>query len=108
MSADVLIAMTTCPDEGTAARLASALVEERLAACVNRLPGVHSTYFWDGRLQDEMEILLIIKTTAERWPALQARVGELHPYDTPELIALSVTYGNDRYLEWVRRAVGAL
>jgi periplasmic divalent cation tolerance protein len=101
-----MLALATCPDEASAAGIAQALLSEGLAACVNRLPGVHSTYFWDGRLQDDAEILLIIKTTDERLPALAERLTALHPYEVPELVAVPVVGGNERYLDWVRMGVG--
>lgn len=101
----VLIAYCTCPDEPTAARLAQVLVSERLAACVNRIAGVRSTYFWDGGLQDDPEILLIMKTTAERLPALTERVKALHPYELPEVLATAAAGGNEGYLQWVRTSV---
>lgn len=100
-----LIALSTCPDETTAAEIARVLVSEGLAACVNRVPGVRSTYFWDGRLQDDAEVLLIVKTTAERLSELTARLTALHPYEVPELVAMAVQAGNERYLDWVRMSV---
>jgi len=106
MTEQVIVGLSTCPDEATAKRIAAALVSERLATCVNRMGGVASTYFWDGRLQDDAEILLIIKTTAARLVELEARLKVLHPYELPELIVLPVTGGNERYLEWVRTGVG--
>jgi periplasmic divalent cation tolerance protein len=105
MTDQVIVAFSSCPNEATAQRLAQALVNERLATCVNRLPGMTSTYFWDGRLQDEAEILLIIKTTAARLAELQARLTALHPYKLPELVALPVAGGNEPYLQWVRNGV---
>ncbi len=105
MSDQVILALTSCPDEACARAVATALVQERLATCVNRIGGVRSTYFWDARLQDEAEILLIIKTTAGRLADLQARLGALHPYELPELIAIAVAGGNERYLDWVRMGV---
>lgn len=105
MTEQVIVAFSTCPDAATAQRLAEALVGERLATCVNRLPGVASTYIWDGRLQDDPEILLIIKTTAARLAALTARLKALHPYELPELVALPVVGGNEPYLAWVRSGV---
>ena len=105
MSDQVILALTSCPDEASAQAVATALVQERLATCVNRIAGVRSTYFWDARLQDEAEILLIIKTTAGRLDDLQARLGALHPYELPELIAIAVAGGNERYLDWVRMGV---
>jgi Uncharacterized protein involved in tolerance to divalent cations len=105
MTDRVILALSTCPDEDSARRIAAALVEERLATCVNRVSGLRSTYFWDGRLRDEPEILLIIKTTTERLAGLEARLKALHPYELPELVALPVEGGNERYLEWVRKGV---
>ena len=105
MSDQVILALTTCPDEASAQALATALVQERLATCVNRVGGLRSTYIWDGRLQDEAEILLIMKTTAAQLGELQARLQSLHPYELPELLAIAVAGGNERYLEWVRMGV---
>lgn len=76
-------------------------VEERLAACVNRLSGVHSTYRWQDRVAEEPEVLLVIKTTHERFDALRDRLLELHPYDVPELVALDISGGHVPYLEWI-------
>ena len=101
----VVVALCTCPDDPTARLMAAALVKERLATCVNRVSGIASTYFWDGRLQDESEILLIIKTSALRVAELQSRLKELHPYELPELIVLPVIGGNEAYLQWVREGV---
>ena len=105
MTEQVILAFTTCPDETSGQHIAAALVQERLAACVNRVSGLRSTYFWDGRLQDEAEILLIIKTTAARLEPLRMRLGTLHPYELPELLAIPVIGGNERYLDWVRMGV---
>lgn len=105
MSDQVILALTSCPDEACAQAVATALVQERLATCVNRIGGVRSTYFWDARLQDEAEILLIIKTTAGRLDELRTRLTALHPYELPELLAIDVAGGNERYLDWVRKGV---
>lgn len=105
MTEQVIVALSTCPDEATAKRIAEALVSERLATCVNRVTGMTSTYFWDGRLQDDAEILLIIKTTAARVDELAARLKVLHPYELPELVALPAAGGNEQYLQWVRTGV---
>lgn len=96
-----LLALTTCPDACSAERLAHALVEERLAACVNRIPGVASTYRWQGRIQNDAEVLLLIKTTRARFAALRERVLALSPYATPELIALDIADGSAAYLAWI-------
>ncbi len=98
-----LLCLATCPDAETAARVARALVEERLAACVNRLPGIASTYRWHGEIHDEAEALLLIKTTRERFDALRDRLAELHPYEVPELIALDIADGLPAYLDWLAR-----
>lgn len=97
----VLIVYCTCPDADSAARIARTLVEERLAACVNQLAGATSTYRWQGRIEQASEILLLIKTTAERLPALQQRLPQLHPYELPELIAVEAAGGLPAYLDWV-------
>lgn len=107
MTEQVIVALSTCPDEATARAIAEALVSEWLATCVNRVTGVTSTYFWDGRLQDDPEILLIIKTTAARLAELASRLKVLHPYELPELVALPVAGGNEPYLQWVRTGVAS-
>lgn len=97
----VHLAFSTCPDLESAQRLADALVGERLAACVNILPGVHSTYQWQGKVERSEEVQLVIKTTAERLPALAARLTQLHPYELPELVAVPVAAGLPAYLHWI-------
>jgi periplasmic divalent cation tolerance protein len=99
------VALSTCPDAATAQRLAEILVTERLATCINRIEGVRSTYVWKGGLQDDPEVLLMIKTTGKRLGELEARLKALHPYELPEWVVLPVTGGNERYLEWVRLGV---
>jgi periplasmic divalent cation tolerance protein len=96
-----LLCLSTCPDAETAAKIAHALVEERLAACVNRVPGIQSTYRWQGEIHDEAEVLLVIKTTRERFAAMQSRLTELHPYEVPELIAVEIADGLPAYLDWL-------
>jgi periplasmic divalent cation tolerance protein len=100
-ASDVRVAFSTAPDADTAARIARALVDERLAACVNLVPGVRSIYRWQGALEDAAEVLLVIKTRAERLEALSARLRTLHPYELPELVALPAVGGLDAYLAWV-------
>lgn len=98
---DALLCLSTCPDAETAARVARTLVEERLAACVNRVPGVASTYRWQGEVHDDAEVLLLVKTTRESFVALRDRLVELHPYEVPELIALAIDDGSPAYLQWI-------
>ena len=101
MDDDFLIAWCTCPSAVVAETLAAALVDRRLAACVTALPGVRSTYRWAGEVESADEILLMIKTRASLWAALEAAVIELHPYDTPELIASPINKGAPEYLQWL-------
>ena len=96
-----LVLSTCSPDAASA--LARQLVEERFAACCNAIPGVWSTYWWDGRLQTDTEVLMVFKAPADRVPALMARLAELHPYDVPEILALPVEAGFEPYLAWVDR-----
>ncbi|WP_133513111.1 divalent-cation tolerance protein CutA [Candidatus Thiosymbion oneisti] len=98
---EVLLVFCTCPDEKTAAKIAEALVVERLAACVNRLPGLTSAYLWQGKVERDTETLLLIKTTNARFEALRMRLCALHPYELPEVIAIPVTKGLPAYLRWV-------
>ena len=103
----VCVALTTCPDEGTARRIASALVDERLAACVNILPDMTSIYRWQGVVETTPECLLLVKTRRARLEALRRRLEELHPYDLPELVALPVEGGSSAYLTWVVEETGS-
>ena len=104
MSGDdaVRVVLMTAPDAETGERLARALVEARLAACVNVVPGVRSVYRWEGRVECDGEVLLVAKTRAGRTAELAARVGELHPYELPELLELAADGGSAGYLAWVR------
>ena len=103
--AEPIVVLTTCPDEAAASRIARDLVESGLAACVSRVGSVHSTYRWQGAVQDEPEVLLVIKTVIPRYSELEMRLKSLHPYEVPEIIALSVTSGSAEYLGWLRGAV---
>jgi len=104
-SKTVLLCYCTCPDAASAQRVAEALVGEALAACVNRVPGIQSTYRWQDKVTTDSEELLLIKTTAERFNALKTRVLALHPYDLPELIAVPIDQAHGAYLDWVRDSV---
>ncbi len=96
-----LVVFCTCPDEAAAAALANELVGENLAACVNRIPGVRSTYRWEGELRDDAEVLLVIKTSGDRMGTLFARIEQLHPYEVPEIIAVEIGAASERYLGWL-------
>ncbi|XP_039579090.1 protein CutA 1, chloroplastic-like [Passer montanus] len=102
---DVSAAFVTCPNLSVATELARALVQQRLAACVNIVPGVTSVYTWQGKLEEDSEVLLMIKTRSSRVPALSDFVRSHHPYEVPEVVALPVAQGNPPYLRWVRDAV---
>jgi periplasmic divalent cation tolerance protein len=102
---DIRVGLVTAPDADTAARIGAALVEARLAACVNVLPGVRSIYRWEGRTQDDAEVLMVVKTRADRAAAAAERVVSLHPYEVPEVVWLAVEAGHAPYLDWVRGEV---
>jgi periplasmic divalent cation tolerance protein len=99
---DVILILTTTPDRETAERIASSLLEEKLAACVNIVSGLSSMYWWKGKIQHDEEFMLFIKSTASRFEEIRERVVRLHPYELPELIALPIMLGLDRYLAWVQ------
>jgi periplasmic divalent cation tolerance protein len=93
--------LISAPDMETAGRIGRALVEERLAASANALPGVRSVYRWKGTVQEAAEALLVVKTASDRVPALAARVRDLHPYELPAVVALPVVDGSADYLDWI-------
>jgi periplasmic divalent cation tolerance protein len=102
---DARVVFTTTADTAEAEKIARALVERRLAACVNILPQVRAIYRWQGKVEDATEILLIIKTTAAHSPAVRDAIRELHSYDVPECIALPVADGSPDYLKWLTESV---
>jgi periplasmic divalent cation tolerance protein len=104
---DRLVVLSTVGGEEEAERIAQRLVEQGLAACVNVLPGVVSIYRWKGRVERDVERLLLIKTRAERFEALREAIVALHPYEVPEIVALPVTAGHRPYLDWLDASVGA-
>jgi len=101
-----LLIYCTCPNRAMAERIAEALVADRLAACVNIVPGITSIYCWQGEVQHDSELLLLIKTRGECYPALEARIRELHSYDVPEIIAVPIQRGSESYLAWLDASVG--
>lgn len=96
-----LVVLTNLPDRGAAERLADALVEQRLAACVNILAPCRSVYRWNGAVQHDEEYPVLIKTNADRYPALEAAIRAAHPYELPEIVAVKVESGLPAYLAWV-------
>jgi periplasmic divalent cation tolerance protein len=101
MNSEYVVVLTTLPADADGQAFGRALVDEKLAACVNLLPLMESVYRWEGRIEQETERQLLIKTSRDRLPALWDRVRELHPYEVPEFVVLSVADGNEAYLRWV-------
>lgn len=101
MPGQYLVVFCTCPNAETAGRIADAVVAEGHAACVNMVSGVTSIYLWQGERQRDTEVLLIMKTRAAAYSALEARIRELHSYQTPEVIALPIAQGSAPYLAWI-------
>jgi periplasmic divalent cation tolerance protein len=100
-SSELMVVLVTVPDGETGARIGRALVDEKLAACVNILPALRSIYVFEGKLCDEGEALCLFKTRRALYPALRDRVTALHPYQVPEVIALPIVEGNAPYLSWI-------
>lgn len=102
MSEDpAIVVLVTAGSAESAGEIGRAVVAERLVACVNVIPGVRSIYRWQGRITDEGECLLVMKTRRSSFAALEARIREIHPYDVPEVIALDVALGSAPYLDWL-------
>jgi periplasmic divalent cation tolerance protein len=106
MSKETMLVLTTCGNDEDAGALARTLVERSLAACVNAVGKVSSTYRWKGELQQDQETLLIIKTTASRLAAVEKTIREQSKYELPELVALPIAAGGADYLAWIRESVG--
>ena len=103
MTSDIgaLIVITTVPDENLAVKITESLLQQRLAACVHTLPIGWSRYRWEGHIESSREITLLIKSTASRYPEVEADIKRLHPYDVPEILALPVSVGLPAYLNWI-------
>ncbi len=99
---EIRVVLITAPDAVCAETLSRALLDERLAACVNVVPGVRSFYRWEGAIREDSELLLLLKTRKDLADALAARVKELHPYELPEVLELPASGGSEAYLDWVR------
>jgi periplasmic divalent cation tolerance protein len=103
MADDILLVLSTFPDAATARRIGRELVEQRCAACANILPQVESIYWWEEKIENATETLVLFKTSAERYQALQTTLRQLHPYEVPEIIALPLDQGLPAYLSWVTK-----
>ena len=102
----ILVILSTFPDIEIARKTVRTLVEEKLVACGNIIPGVESIYWWEGKIEETAEVLVIFKTTISCGSAVQARLKELHPYEVPEIVHLAAQDGWPAYFEWVRKSVG--
>lgn len=105
MSEKCILVFCTCPEDVVAAKIATTLVSEKLAACVNRFPRVVSTFWWKGEVQSDTESLLLIKTVDRLLEPLSKRIQDLHPYELPEVIKVAIDGGSERYLEWIGQNV---
>jgi len=103
---EMLVVLTTFATEDDAARVTRTLVEERLIACANIIPGARSIYAWKGEVQDQREVWVLMKSRKQDWAALQSRLHELHPYQTPECIALRIASGAPAYMAWLEEVLG--
>ena len=103
---DKIVVLSACDSEQEAARLARHLVEQRLAACVNILPGARSIYRWRDEIEGAAEWLVVIKSRRDRFSALSAEIAKLHSYEVPEMVALPVVDGSEAYLDWLDRELG--
>jgi len=103
---DEIVVFITASNEDEAARIAKALVEARLAGCVNIIKNIRSIYSWEGKIEDEPEVLMIVKTQKSLFDSLMKKVKELHSYTLPEIIAVPVVEGSEDYLKWLREVTG--
>jgi periplasmic divalent cation tolerance protein len=103
---DALIVFSSFGTEEEAVRVVRTLVEERLIACGNLVPGARSIYPWKGEIQDQREVIAILKTRKQDWPALMSRLHELHSYETPECVAVRIASGAPRYMAWLDEVLG--
>jgi len=101
MSTSYCIVLVTLPEKTDAAKFARELLDKKLAACVNMLPSCNSLYWWEGKIEEAKETLLIIKTTKNIFDELLMHIKSIHPYSTPEIISLDITKGNIEYLDWL-------
>ena len=100
-----ILVLTTADSLDLALRIASALVEQKEAACVNIVPGIRSIYRWEGKVCDDAELLLLIKSSADRFEAVRSRIRQLHTYEVPEVISLPIVAGDPSYLRWLHEQV---
>jgi len=102
---DAVIVFSTCPSQAEAQEIASALVAQRLAACVQQLPGMISTYVWQGQAHNEVEVLLMIKSRLSLFPQVEAAIKKLHSYDVPEIVAVPMAALSKDYMAWIHESL---
>ena len=102
---EIIIVFVTVPGLREGSRISKAILTSRLAACVNVIPGVQSIYKWKGKIVQEKEAMLVLKTTRPRYRKLEQKIKQLHPYEVPEVIAIPLIFGSPQYIEWVTREV---
>src|ERR1700686_4085845 len=104
---DKIVVLTTCDSEELATRLARHLMDQRLAACVNIVPGARSVYRWKDKIEESTEVLLMIKSRRELFPALRDEIEKIHTYEVPEIIAMPVVDGSEAYLSWIEKELAS-
>lgn len=107
INSEEIVVYITAPGEEEAARIAQSLVESRLAACINIVKNIRSIYAWQGNIEDDTEILMIVKSRAGLFNLLEAKVKQLHSYDVPEIIALPIVTGSEDYLKWLNESTSS-
>jgi len=104
---ETVLVLCTCPDESSARTLALSLLENKLAACINIVPKILSLYYWEGKLNENQETLLLVKTLRQHYSELEHHLKTKHPYDCPEILCLSITQGLPEYLNWIKHSLSA-
>ena len=107
MNRETCLILCTCPEQEVAERIANELVSQHLAACVNILPGLTSIYLWQDKIEKDPELLLLIKSDLDHYPAVEQAILELHPYELPEVIAVPVQRGAEGYLNWIQQCLNS-
>ena len=103
---EFVVALSTLPDEETARRISRELVKKALVACANIIPSVRSMYFWQDKVEEADEVLVLFKMTAARFGEFATKLRELHPYDVPEIVRLNIAGGSPDYLRWIAKSCG--
>jgi periplasmic divalent cation tolerance protein len=105
--AEPIVVFVTCSNREEAETIASTLLEKRMVACVNFIPAIESWYWWEGKVNRDSELLLVMKTQADQFPLLDSLIRQMHSYSVPEVIALPIIQGSEKYLEWIAQTVNS-